>query len=45
MAFLKGNQEIIPNILRDFNLKDFFRFYDGVINWLYQEGLKKTSLT
>jgi len=36
LAFLMKNQTIFPQILRDFNLDDFFKFYKEIINWLYQ---------
>lgn len=36
LTFLMKNQAIFPQILRDFNKDDFFKFYKGIINWLYQ---------
>ncbi|MFQ5455311.1 MAG: nucleotidyl transferase AbiEii/AbiGii toxin family protein [Nitrospirota bacterium] len=36
IAFLKNNKTIFPQILMDFDIHDFFEFYDNVINWLYQ---------
>lgn len=36
LAFLRENQAIFPQILRDFNMHDFFEFYNKITDWLYQ---------
>ncbi|MBU1753376.1 nucleotidyl transferase AbiEii/AbiGii toxin family protein [bacterium] len=37
LDFLKENHAIFPNILRDFDLHDFFGFYNKITIWLYQQ--------
>ncbi len=36
LAFLKENQTVFPQILVDFDMHDFFRFYNKITNWLYK---------
>ncbi len=37
LAFLRENQIIFPQILVDFDIDDFFRFYNKITNWLYTQ--------
>jgi hypothetical protein len=39
LMFLKENQAVMPNLMIDFNERDFFTFYNDVVRWLY--GLVK----
>lgn len=36
LASLRETSTIFPQTLRDFDIQDFFEFYEGVVNWLYQ---------
>ena len=37
LDFLRENQSIFPKILRDFDIDDFFEFYNKITNWLYRQ--------
>lgn len=36
LVFLKENQAIFPQILKNFDRNDFFEFYNKITTWLYQ---------
>ncbi|MBU0568768.1 hypothetical protein KKC52_12090 [bacterium] len=37
ISFLRKNQTVFPEILRDFDMDDFLEFYNRIINWLYRQ--------